>query len=80
MSERTKEHVDAFWNMIDALLNAVLFLLIGLELFALHVNRTTVLAGLLAIPVVLIARFLSGSLPVAIGRPPNRNVRGSYRF
>jgi Na+:H+ antiporter len=76
MSQRTKEHVDAFWNMIDELLNAVLFLLIDLELFALHVSRTAVLAGFLAIPVVLLARLLSVSLPVAIIRPPVRNMRG----
>src|SRR6185295_18842923 len=34
MSERTREHVDAFWSMIDEILNAVLFLLLGLEVFA----------------------------------------------
>jgi len=76
MSQRTKEHVDAFWNMIDELLNAVLFLLIGLELFALHVSLPGVVAGLLAIPIVLLARLLSVSLPVAIIRPPTRNMRG----
>jgi monovalent cation:H+ antiporter, CPA1 family len=38
MSQRTRQHVDAFWSMIDEVLNAVFFLLIGLEVFALHTS------------------------------------------
>jgi CPA1 family monovalent cation:H+ antiporter len=37
MSQRTKEHVDAFWTMIDEVLNTVLFLLIGLQFLAIPV-------------------------------------------
>ncbi|MBT5266195.1 MAG: sodium:proton antiporter, partial [Rhodospirillaceae bacterium] len=58
MSEKTQEHVRTFWHLIDEILNAVLFLLIGVEVVALDlgVGLTT---ALLAIPLVLFARFIS---------------------
>lgn len=59
MTEKTREHVDTFWELIDEILNAVLFLLIGLELLVLPIERGWLLAGVLAIPVVLAARWLS---------------------
>ena len=59
MTEKTREHVDDFWELIDEILNAVLFLLIGLELLVLPIEREWLLAGVLAIPVVLAARWLS---------------------
>jgi CPA1 family monovalent cation:H+ antiporter len=76
MSQRTKEHVDAFWNMIDEVLNAVLFLLIGLELFALQTSGSAFVAGLLTIPIVLLARLLSVRIPVMVVRAPGRTRRG----
>jgi CPA1 family monovalent cation:H+ antiporter len=76
MSRRTKEHVDAFWNMIDEVLNAVLFLLIGLELFALETSWSAVAAGLLTIPIVLLARLLSVHIPVRVVRSPGRRSGG----
>ena len=69
MSTRTREHVDVFWSMVDYILNAVLFLLIGLEVFGVAAEPTVVAAGLVAIPVALIARWLSVALPIwALGR------------
>ena len=59
MSDRTREHVDTFWELIDEILNVVLFLLIGLELLVLPIERGWMLAGALAIPIVLTARWLS---------------------
>ena len=50
MSETTREHVEAFWRLIDEILNAVLFLLIGLEVFALDLDPGFLLIGLAAIP------------------------------
>jgi CPA1 family monovalent cation:H+ antiporter len=58
MTEKTREHVDAFWELIDEILNAVLFLLIGLELLVLPLERRWIVAGLLSIPLVLLARWL----------------------
>jgi CPA1 family monovalent cation:H+ antiporter len=58
MSEKTREHLDSFWELIDEILNAVLFLLIGLELLVLPLERRWIVAGVLAIPLVLLARWL----------------------
>lgn len=59
MSEKTRKHVDTFWEVIDEILNAVLFLLIGLEILVLPIQREWLVAGMLAIPIVLSARWLS---------------------
>ena len=64
MSERTRQHLDDFWELIDEILNAVLFLLIGLEVLAVAADLRVLAAGLLIIPMVLIARFISVSVPV----------------
>ena len=66
MSEKTREHLDDFWELIDEVLNAVLFVLIGLELLVVNFSVTTLLAGLLAFPVVLLARFIAVALPVSL--------------
>jgi len=59
MSEKTREHVDTFWELIDEIVNVVLFLLIGLELLVLPIERSWLLAGALAIPIVLAVRWTS---------------------
>jgi CPA1 family monovalent cation:H+ antiporter len=65
MSERTREHLDVFWELVDEILNAVLFVLIGLEVLLLTLRGNTVLAGVMAIPVVLLARAIAVGLPLA---------------
>ncbi|MGH7255619.1 MAG: cation:proton antiporter, partial [Nitrospirales bacterium] len=62
MSEKTREHVDAFWELVDELLNAILFVLIGLEVLVLTFQDSYLAAGLVAIPTVLLARFLTVGL------------------
>ena len=64
MSTRTREHLDTFWELIDEILNAVLFVLIGLEVVALTFTGRYLFAGLLLIPAVLTARFVAVGLPV----------------
>jgi len=59
MSDTTREHLDNFWELLDELLNAVLFVLIGLEVLVLSFQRPYLMAGLVAIPLVLAARWLS---------------------
>jgi CPA1 family monovalent cation:H+ antiporter len=68
MSERTREHLDSFWELMDEIFNAVLFLLIGLEVLLLTINGSYLIAGLVMIPVVLAARFISVGLPVTFMR------------
>lgn len=66
MSETTSDHLDGFWELIDEILNAVLFLLIGLQILALDFSTTYVLEGCIAIPIVLLSRFITVSIPVMI--------------
>jgi CPA1 family monovalent cation:H+ antiporter len=74
MSDQTREHLDTFWELIDEILNAVLFVLLGLEvLLIIPISINTLLLAMIAIPVVLLARFVSVSLPVTA-------LRKWYRF
>jgi len=66
MSDNTRKRLDDFWELIDEILNAVLFLLIGIELLILSLKGEYLLAGLIAIPVVLAVRLFSVGLPVQI--------------
>jgi len=68
MSEKTVQHLDTFWELVDEILNAVLFLLIGLELLVLSFTGEYLLAGLIMIPIVLAVRFVSVSVPVTVLR------------
>ena len=58
-SAQLRERVDDFWELIDEILNAVLFVMIGLELLRLEFDRTYGWAAVLAVPAVLLARFAS---------------------
>jgi monovalent cation:H+ antiporter, CPA1 family len=61
---QTVERLAEFWELIDEIFNAVLFVMIGLELLRLQFDATFAWAGALAVPAVLAARGLS----VGIGR------------
>ncbi|MEX0272893.1 MAG: cation:proton antiporter, partial [Flavobacteriaceae bacterium] len=64
MSEETERYVDGFWELVDMLLNTILFVLIGMEILVLAYKGSYLLAGLLAIPITLISRYLSLLLPI----------------
>ena len=64
MSELTQTYVDKFWELIDILLNTILFVLIGMEMLVLSFNWSALLTGLIAIPVVLGCRYLSLLVPI----------------
>ena len=65
MTDKTRGYVDTFWELVDGILNIVLFLLIGLELLVLPIEIRWLIAGVLAIPVVLSARWLSVAVIIA---------------
>lgn len=69
MSQTTREHLDTFWELVDEILNAVLFVLIGLEVLLLSYSGKYLAAGLISIPVTLAARFISVGVPVTLLRP-----------
>lgn len=64
MSDHTRTYLFGFWEMVDEILNSVLFLLIGLELLVLGISPQFALLTLLAIPLVLLARFTAVSIPM----------------
>ncbi len=64
MSESTREHLDTFWELVDEILNAVLFLLIGMEVLILVYHTEYFLAALAIIPVVLVSRFIAVGTPI----------------
>ncbi len=69
MSDQTQNYVDAFWKLIDEILNAVLFLMIGFEVFAVTFSFEAVQAGLMTIVLALIARLAAVAVPVLLLRP-----------
>lgn len=79
MSNVTEAYVDKFWELLDVLLNAVLFIMIGMEMLVLSFELNYVIAGLIAVPIVLICRYTSLWLPIKFYSKrlqfvPNTNV------
>ena len=64
MSEITEQYVDKFWELVDVLLNTILFVMIGMEILVLTFDGKYILAGVLAIPMLLFARYLSLMIPI----------------
>jgi len=75
MSATTRQHLDSFWELIDEILNAMLFVLLGLELIPQSLSARHFLAGLLAILIVLCSRALSVGLSAALIRLRRRLSR-----
>ncbi len=73
MSRVTEEHLEKFWELIDEILNAVLFLLIGFEILVIPFSENLVWLILAIIPIVLLGRTLAVSVPTAFIRS-----RGGY--
>lgn len=69
MTERTRVRLDSFWELVDEFLNAVLFVLIGVEVVVIRFTGRVDVAGLLAVPLILAARFVSVGLTTQLLRP-----------
>ncbi|MAS93890.1 MAG: sodium:proton antiporter [Verrucomicrobiales bacterium] len=82
MSNTTRKHLDLFWELLDEILNALLFALIGLELLivANQFSIQTFLLGLVMIVAVLICRAASVSLPVTILKPFRKFDEGTIKM
>lgn len=72
MSAETRAHVDSFWTLVDEILNAVLFLLIGFEVFAVAFSGDVLLTGAAAIALALLARLVAVAVPILALRPFRR--------
>jgi CPA1 family monovalent cation:H+ antiporter len=69
MGAEVRRYLDTFWTLADEILNAVLFVLIGLELLLIPFDGMRLVAGCAAIPIVLFGRWLAVSVPVLALRP-----------
>lgn len=76
----TRKHLDLFWELLDEVLTAVLFVLMGLELMVIPMPEKTFLMGLIAIVAALIGRLVSVGLPVAITRLFHPVAPGTIRL
>nr|WKN37810.1 sodium:proton antiporter [Tunicatimonas sp. TK19036] len=64
LSETTEKYLDGFWELVDVLFNAILFVLIGFELLIISYDRQYLIAGLIAIVIVLVSRYLVLKAPI----------------
>jgi CPA1 family monovalent cation:H+ antiporter len=80
MSEKTRQHLDTFWELVDEILNAVLFVLLGLEILIISVPGVSFGVALLCIPIVLAARLLSVSFPIVLMRRGRQFSPGVIRI
>lgn len=68
MSDISRDYLDKFWELVDEILNAVLFLLIGLEMLVVKTNPAIMVIGAICILLVLLARWVSVIIPVSLLR------------
>jgi len=73
MSNTTTQHLDTFWELIDEVLNALLFLLIGLEVMVLTIDANLWLTGIAMAVLVLLARLIAVAVPISILRKMKRD-------
>lgn len=68
MSEQTRTQIDTFWHLVDEILNAILFLMIGFEIFALTFTDTSLELAIGAIALSLVARLAAVTIPLYLVR------------
>ena len=79
MSDKTREHLDLFWELLDEILNAVLFMLLGLEVILVAFSPRIVLIQAAVIVAVLLARLVSVGMPACWWRRFFRLPHGSWQ-
>ncbi len=80
MSEEVRRRVFGFWEIVDEILNAILFVLIGLEVLVLSLSGRYLLAGLVCIPLTLMARLISIGIPLELMNLRRRFTPGALRI
>ena len=66
MSDVTVDHLEKFWSLLDDILNGLLFLMLGLELFHISFDPLHLAAGAVTIVIVLASRFISVAIPITL--------------
>ncbi|MEZ5474090.1 MAG: sodium:proton antiporter [Steroidobacteraceae bacterium] len=79
MSDTTRRYLDMFWELVDDILNAVLFVLIGMEVILIKLSWSVLLAASVAILVTLLARLLTVGLPVAAFTATFKLPKGAWK-
>jgi len=80
MSPKTRDNLDTFWELVDAILNALLFMLIGLEVLVMPVNPGFLAAGSMAVGISLLARWATVGAATAVLRPFRSFRPGAIRI
>ena len=82
MSDQTRRHLDLFWELVDEILNALLFALIGLELIvvAQRFESVWLLIGVIMIAIVLLCRAVAVSVPVLLLKPFRKFSEGAIKM
>lgn len=68
MSSATEMYVDKFWHLLDGLLNAVLFVLMGLKVISIRYEHQFLFIALCAIPLLIVARYAALIIPYSVAR------------
>lgn len=71
VSDVSRDYLGKFWELVDELMNGILFLLIGFEMLIIPFNMTLLWLGCIAVAIVLFARFVSVSLPIMVLKNEN---------
>ncbi len=79
MSDVTRRYVDMFWELMDEILNAILFVLLGMEFLVISFSLHIVMAGVLAIAATLMARLLTVGAPVTLFTRAFKLPTGSWK-
>ncbi len=79
MSDTTRHHLDLFWELIDEILNAVLFVLLGLEIILLSLSWALFGLSLIVIVITLLARWLTVGLPVSLASDRMKLPKGAWK-
>ena len=77
MSDKTRKHLDMFWELVDDILNAVLFALIGLEIMIVPFTENLLVIGVLAVAATLLGRFVSVAIPIHLLKSRIRFEKGA---
>ena len=80
MSDRSRQRVDTFWELVDAMLNSVLFVLIGLQFVVIPFSGPMAVAALVTVAITLLARWLSVGLPSILFAPVFGLPSGAWKI
>jgi len=80
MSEEVADYLEKFWELIDEMLNTILFVLIGLEVLVVSFSGRRLIAGVAIIGIVLLARLVSVYVPITLIGLRSKFPRGVVRI